>query len=83
MLMLTPERVAGDNGSARGRIGAQARVPPDLFEGMRAEHRYGPVEAVGRYGPVEAVGEAVRKSWNMATLMLTMLGKMVVGDGGR
>ncbi len=71
MLMLTPERVAGDNGSARGRIGAQARVPPDLFEGMRAEHRY---------GPVEAVGEAVRKSWNMATLMLTMLGKMVVGE---
>ena len=70
-LMLTPERVAGDNGSARGRIGAQARVPPDLFEGMRAEHRY---------GPVEAVGEAVRKSWNMATLMLTMLGKMVVGE---
>ena len=70
-LMLTPERVAGDNGSARGRIGAQARVPPDLFEGMHAEHRY---------GPVEAVGEAVRKSWNMATLMLTMLGKMVVGE---
>ena len=70
-LMLTPERVAGEGGSARGRIGAQARLPADVFEGMRAEHRY---------GPVEAVGEAVRKSWNMATLMLTMLGKMVIGE---
>ena len=70
-LMLTPERVAGEEGSARGRIGAQARLPADVFEGMRAEHRY---------GPVEAVGEAVRKSWNMATLMLTMLGKMVIGE---
>jgi regulator of sigma E protease len=70
-LMLTPERIAGEGGSARGRIGAQARLPADVFEGMRAEHRY---------GPVEAVGEAVRKSWNMATLMLTMLGKMVIGE---
>ncbi len=70
-LMLTPESVPDGEGGARGRIGAQARVPADLFEGMRAEHRY---------GPVEAVGEAVRKSWNMATLMVTMLGKMVIGE---
>jgi regulator of sigma E protease len=70
-LELTPEAVAAGDDGRHGRIGAQARVPEDLFAGMRAVHRY---------GPLEAVGEAVRKSWNMATLMLTMLGKMVVGE---
>ena len=70
-LELTPETVATEDGGSRGRIGAQARLPDDLFTGMRAVHRY---------GPVEALGEATRKSWNMATLMLTMLGKMVVGE---
>ena len=70
-LMLTPEGVSDGTGTPRGRIGARAKVPADLFENMRAEHRY---------GPVEAVGESLRKSWNMATLMLTMLGKMVVGQ---
>jgi regulator of sigma E protease len=70
-LTLTPDAVGTEDGGTRGRIGAQARIPPDLFDGMRAEHRF---------GPVEAVGEAVRKSWDMATLMLHMLGKMVVGE---
>lgn len=70
-LALTPDTVSVEGGGSHGRIGAQARVPEDLFAGMRAVHRY---------GPFEAVGEAARKSWNMATLMLTMLGKMVVGE---
>jgi len=70
-LVLTPETITTEGGGTRGRIGAQARLPDDLFAGMRAVHRY---------GPVAALGEAVRKSWNMATLMLSMLGKMVVGE---
>jgi len=70
-LVLTPETITTEGGGTRGRIGAQARLPDDLFAGMRAVHRY---------GPVVALGEAVRKSWNMATLMLSMLGKMVVGE---
>jgi regulator of sigma E protease len=71
LLELTPEAVVAEDDGRHGRIGAQARVPEDLFAGMRAVHRY---------GPVTALGEALRKSWNMATLMLTMLGKMVVGE---
>ena len=32
------------------------------------------------YGPLEAVGESLRKTWEMSTLMLRMLGKMVIGE---
>ena len=70
-LTLTPESLATEDGGSRGRIGAQARVPADLFEGMHAEYRL---------GPLAALPAAVQKSWDMATLMLHMLGKMVVGE---
>ncbi|HEY5789430.1 MAG TPA: RIP metalloprotease RseP [Gammaproteobacteria bacterium] len=69
-LELTPESV-GEGAAASGRIGAQARVPEDLFEGMHAEFRL---------GPLDAAGEALRKTWEMGGLMLRMLGKMVIGE---
>ncbi len=54
-----------------GRIGAAVSLPKDLFEGMRAEERYGPVEALGR---------ATAKTWEMSALTLRMIWRMLVGD---
>ncbi len=69
-LTLEPERIE-ENGQPIGRIGAYPRVPPDLLEGMRAEVRYGPLEALGR---------SLAKTYRMSVLMLKMLGKMLVGQ---
>jgi regulator of sigma E protease len=69
-LPVTVERVLQDD-VAIGRIGAAARLPLAEFESMRA---------VERYGPVEAVGRAVARTWQMSTLTLRMMGRMVTGD---
>ena len=47
------------------------QLPEDLLAGMRAEERYGPVEAVVR---------ATAKTWEMSALTLRMIWRMVVGD---
>ncbi len=54
-----------------GRIGAAVSLPGDLLEGMRAEERYGPVEALVR---------ATGKTWEMSSLTLRMIWRMVTGD---
>ncbi len=54
-----------------GRIGAAVKLPEDLLAGMRAEERYGPVEAVIR---------AAAKTWDMSSLTLRMIWRMVTGD---
>jgi len=54
-----------------GRIGASVKLPEDLFAGMRAEERYGLVQAVFR---------ATAKTWEMSTLTLRMIWRMVTGD---
>ncbi|MEO8224786.1 MAG: RIP metalloprotease RseP [Gammaproteobacteria bacterium] len=54
-----------------GRIGAAVSLPKDLLDGMRAEERYGPLEALGR---------ATAKTWEMSTLTLRMIWRMLVGD---
>jgi len=54
-----------------GRIGATVRLPEGLIEGMRAEERYKPLEAVAR---------ATAKTWEMSALTLRMIWRMVVGD---
>jgi len=54
-----------------GRIGAAVKLPEDMLDGMRAEERYGVVEAVFR---------ATAKTWEMSTLTLRMIWRMVVGD---
>jgi len=69
-LSLQPEPIA--NGSAViGRIGAFGRIPEGLYEGMRAEFHY---------GPVEALNAALERTGDMSLLTLRMLGKMVIGQ---
>jgi regulator of sigma E protease len=54
-----------------GRIGAAVKLPEDLFAGMRADERYGFVQAVVR---------ATAKTWEMSELTLRMIWRMVTGD---
>lgn len=67
---LTPATVEG-GGKPYGRIGAGVYVPEDLMANYRS---------VVRYGPIDAVGHALTKTWDLSSLMLRMLGKMVVGE---
>jgi regulator of sigma E protease len=62
-----------DGGKTIGRIGAGPpdRYPPETIESLRAEQRYGVLEAFAR---------GVQKTWDMSALTVRMLGKMVVGD---
>ncbi len=53
-----------------GRIGA-APAPVQLPEDMRTEVRF---------GPFSAMGEALAKTWQMSSLTLRMIGKMIVGE---
>lgn len=66
---IRPERVEAD-GESFGRIGAEVRIDPGLFEEIRGELSY---------GPFRAVAESVAKTWDMSTLTLRMLGEMVIG----
>lgn len=54
-----------------GRIGAAVKLPEDLLAGMRSEERYAPVEALVR---------AVGKTWDMSSLTLRMIWRMLTGD---
>ena len=68
-LQARPETRETEDGPV-GRLGAGPKVDRDLLEGLRAEHRY---------GPVRAVGEAGAKTWEMTGLTLRMLWEMVRG----
>jgi len=54
-----------------GRIGAGPAPVGPMPEEMRAEVRF---------GPIAAVGEAMAKTWQMSSLTLRMIGKMIVGE---
>jgi regulator of sigma E protease len=60
-------------GKTVGQIGAQASetVPQATLDGLRAEQRYGVLEALPR---------GIQKTWDMSALTVRMLAKMVVGD---
>ncbi|HZF28195.1 MAG TPA: RIP metalloprotease RseP [Gammaproteobacteria bacterium] len=62
-----------DGGKTVGQIGAQASetLPPATVESLRAEQRYGALEALPR---------GIQKTWDMSALTVRMLAKMVVGD---
>jgi regulator of sigma E protease len=66
------ERVTADDGLAIGRIGAGPSVPESFYE-----QRW---EATERYGPLEAVQRAVQRSWDMASLTVRMVARMITGD---
>ncbi len=69
-IFLTPDAVE-EAGMPVGKIGAGPQVPDNLYAKLRAEERY---------GPVEAVGVALGKTWDMSLLMLRMIGKMIIGE---
>jgi len=48
-----------------GRVGAYVGAPPDM--------------AMVRYGLIEGVKRGARQTWDMSTLTLTMMGRMLVG----
>ncbi|HFE31792.1 MAG TPA: sigma E protease regulator RseP [Gammaproteobacteria bacterium] len=54
-----------------GRIGAAPAPVGPLPDEMRTEVRF---------GPIAAVGEALSKTWQMSSLTLRMIGKMIVGE---
>jgi regulator of sigma E protease len=62
-----------ENGATVGRIGASrlAELPAGTVERLRAEQRYGVIEALPR---------GVEKTWQMTSLTVRMLGHMVVGE---
>jgi len=71
VLPLDIERTAGERDRPIGRIGAGPDVPPGFFE------RY---QSIERYGPVPALGHAIERTWDMSTLTVRMVARMVTGD---
>ena len=71
MLTLSPENVAGPNGSRVGRIGAEPLVSGSESDGM--------VITVS-YGPMESLKLAIGKTWDMSVFSLQMIGKMLQGE---
>jgi regulator of sigma E protease len=59
------------DGAEVGRIGAGPRVPEKFMERW---------SAVERYSMTAAVGQAMRRSWEMASLTVRMVVRMVTGD---
>ncbi len=68
-LQLTPERLETSAGII-GRIGAVVADPEQVRR----------LFAVERYGPVKAFGKALSRTWDMSTLTLKVLGKMLLGQ---
>jgi len=66
---LTPARLETDDGVI-GRIGAVVADPEQVRR----------LFALERYGPVSALGKALARTWDMSTLTLKVLGKMLTGQ---
>jgi len=73
-LAITPGLKESDDGEQRGFIGARVRVP-DGFEETWTSWR-----ATQQFGPIAAFGQALDKSWEMTSLTLRLLGKMLTGQ---
>jgi regulator of sigma E protease len=69
-ITLVPQAVE-EGGKPVGKIGAAPRVDRAVWEAMRVEVSY---------GPVDALGQAWRKTRETAVVSLKMLGKMVLGE---
>ncbi|MDH3901019.1 MAG: RIP metalloprotease RseP, partial [Gammaproteobacteria bacterium] len=69
-LTITPDSVR-DGGQMIGRIGAYVQLPDD--------RQHATMRVVVRHGLLEAVPAAVVKTWEMSTLTLRTLWKMVIG----
>jgi regulator of sigma E protease len=69
-LSLPVERASSPDGDI-GRIGASPQVPEGLFDEMRA---------LERYGPIAGLTAALGRTWEMSSLTLRMIVRMVTGD---
>jgi regulator of sigma E protease len=69
-LELTPDSIV-DAGQNIGRIGAYVRLPDD--------DQHATMRVVVRYGPLQAVTAALGKTWEVTTLTLRTLWKMISG----
>lgn len=69
---LTPEAVTDDSGNVMGRIGAAVALSDASADEAPT--------ATLRYNPLRALVEGVGKTWQMTTLTLHLLYKMVVGQ---
>lgn len=70
ILTLHPAAVKGEEGLV-GRIGAAPEPPGELPEEL---------QATLRYSPLAAISQAVEKTWEIGSLTLLMLGKMLLGE---
>jgi len=70
-LFIDVGEIESESGERIGRIGASVRIPDDLYADMRAEQRY---------GLIEAWPAAVSKTWEMVALTVRMVISMVSGD---
>lgn len=70
VIKLTPERVETPDGNI-GRIGAGVDVPEGFGEDLTT---------TVRYSPLTAIGMAVKKSYEMTALTLSLLGHMIQGS---
>ncbi len=59
-------QVVLDDGRPIGRIGAYVGAPPQMV--------------TVRYGPLDGIWQAVQRTWEVSTLTLRMIGRMVVGE---
>ena len=66
-------RSVEQDGATIGKIGTQtrARLPAELAERIRAEQRYGILDAIPR---------SIDKTWEMSAMTVRLLGHMLVGD---
>jgi len=69
-LVVTPDRES-DKGVMIGRIGAYVQLP--------SEEERATMRVVVRYGPLDAVPQALNKTWEVTTLTLRTLWKMISG----
>lgn len=69
-VMLTVDRATDGQGEV-GRIGASPQIPDGFYDELRATERY---------GSVAALGQSLRKTWEMSSLTVRMLSRMVIGE---
>ncbi len=66
--------VRGEGDNRFGFIGASAKADQDYLDAMAT------LQSVDRHGPLDAIGKAVAETWNMTTLTVQMIVKLVTGQ---
>jgi len=64
-------RSVKEDGKTVGQMGILPKQRAAIPQSMQATYRY---------GPLAAIGQSLHKTWEMSTLTLKMLGKMIVGQ---